>query len=73
MELEKQVCSLELAKRLKELGVEQQSYFVWVEANGHTELRDKTKHDFMTSAYTQVIHVHESSAPPSPSPSLGRC
>ena len=31
MELEKQVCSLELAKRLKELGVEQESYFVWCE------------------------------------------
>lgn len=29
MELEKQVCSLELAKKLKELGVEQESLFVW--------------------------------------------
>jgi len=27
--LEKQVCSLELAKRLKELGVAQQSLYVW--------------------------------------------
>jgi len=29
MELEKQVCSLELAKRLKELEVKQSSYFYW--------------------------------------------
>lgn len=30
MQLEKQVCSLELAKKLKELGVEQDSYFSWI-------------------------------------------
>lgn len=31
MKLESQVCSLELAKRLKELGVEQESYFYWAD------------------------------------------
>jgi hypothetical protein len=31
MNLEQQVCSLDLAKRLKELVVKQESYFVWVE------------------------------------------
>ena len=29
MQLEKQVCSLELAKKLKELGVKQESLFYW--------------------------------------------
>ena len=36
MLLEKQVCSLELAKRLKELGVRQASLFHWLKfATGH--------------------------------------
>lgn len=36
MLLEKQVCSLELARRLKELGVRQASLFPWLKfATGH--------------------------------------
>lgn len=34
MEIEKQVCSLELAKRLKELGVKQESCFYWDSIDG---------------------------------------
>jgi hypothetical protein len=29
MKLEQQVCSLELAKKLKELGIKQNGYFIW--------------------------------------------
>lgn len=39
MELEKQVVSLELAKRMKELGFEQDSLFYWV------QLKDSSKWD----------------------------
>lgn len=34
MKLEDQVCSLELAKRLKYLGVKQESFFFWTEIEG---------------------------------------
>lgn len=34
LRLEKQVCSLKHAKKLKELGVEQESYFYWIQYSG---------------------------------------
>jgi hypothetical protein len=34
MNLNQQVCSLELARKLKELGVKQESYFWWAIGNG---------------------------------------
>lgn len=43
MELEKQVCSLELAEKLEELGVPQESYFYW---NKHWKNPDKKESGF---------------------------
>lgn len=39
MELEKQVCSFALAKRLKKFGVKQESYFVWVNTDFDEEVQ----------------------------------
>lgn len=54
MKLEDQVCSLESAKRLKELGVRQDSYFYW---NGiMTDVENKLvgiiKNDFSNDGYS---------------------
>jgi hypothetical protein len=38
MKLEDQVCSLDLAKRLKELGVKQESFAFWRDLEGHQML-----------------------------------
>lgn len=46
MNLEDQVCSLELAKRLKELGVGQDSYFCWFKL--------KEKNDYSLSESWQI-------------------
>jgi hypothetical protein len=48
MFLEQQVCSLELAKRLKELGVEQSSLYYWVS--------QKSDDDCILSTETQFIY-----------------
>lgn len=47
MKLEQQVCSLELAKRLKELGVRQESIFHWVPNQGaaNTGLKKTVRDD----------------------------
>lgn len=42
MELEKQVCPLELAKKLKELGVPQTAYWSWVFRKGRYEQEHAT-------------------------------
>lgn len=53
MKLEDQVCSLELAKKLKELGVKQESAFIWAE---------KAVDEFMGNVYPSSeysIHLRE--------------
>src|SRR5258708_7616892 len=45
MKLEQQVCSLDLAKRLTELGVQQESLFMWEEGGNRPG----------TTPYTQII------------------
>lgn len=65
MEINKQVCSLELAKKLKELGVKQESYFTWYKWDGlgwqigDTAVLEEQAHAFLeediptnTSAFT---------------------
>jgi hypothetical protein len=42
MNLESQVCSLEIAKRLKELGCEQKSLFFWSSFNNKWYLQDSS-------------------------------
>jgi hypothetical protein len=46
MNLEQQVCSLELAKKLKELGVKQESLFWWIYNDGmsHWEVHPFSEH-----------------------------
>jgi len=50
MELEKQVCSLELAKKLKELGVKQESVFWWFRGGDNNY---KLYHTKTPNRYTQ--------------------
>jgi hypothetical protein len=54
MIIEQQVCSLELAKRLKELGVKQESLFYWQFFPGHNFIihdKDKSNH-YETETYS---------------------
>lgn len=60
MNIEKQVVSLELAKKLKELGVEKESEFVWYEAN-HSILKSD-----IGKMFWNLSHKYNNSARNSP-------
>ena len=51
--LEKQVVSLHLAKRLKELGVKQESYFIWFASEG-----DKRVEIYEIMQTNELFHHH---------------
>jgi len=51
MKIEDQVCSLELAKQLKELGVNQDSYFVWF-----FPVYQKESFEWEIKPYTEVFN-----------------
>lgn len=55
MKLEDQICSIELSKRLKELGVKQESFFIWTPlqlAAYHSMSKVKEKRGDWISAFT---------------------
>jgi hypothetical protein len=61
MRLSDQVCSLELAKRLKELGVKQKSMFCWFSVgNGSSYELDYNTYDYLyTEEYISAFTVAE--------------
>lgn len=57
MQLEKQVCSLELAKKLKELGVKQESLFYWVHDDlTRTYLATEKQLPIIQAGYNRIPH-----------------
>jgi hypothetical protein len=65
MNLEQQVCSLELAKRLKELGVKQDSFFFWK--------RDGSDSYLVASNSRYMVPREQSKHPLSLMPNSERC
>ena len=66
MKLENQVCSLELAKQLKKLGVKQESMFYWLELYdktiviNHALMRDNSVEGQMYMSYKTFKDKHNS-------------
>lgn len=53
MKLEKQVCNLELAKKLKELGVKQKSLFWWIWINNKPQYKPRIAEKGQFSGYEE--------------------
>jgi hypothetical protein len=59
MYLEQQVCSLDLAKELKELGVKQESLFWWVShVNGNQLIHDYDKNDWIKGVWDTRVSAY---------------
>ena len=58
MNIEDQVCSLELSKRLRELNIEQDSIFYWIKSNNPKS----DYHIAVTSGYCKNLHNEKISA-----------
>jgi hypothetical protein len=59
MPLEKQVVSLELAKKLKELGVEQESYFMWKHSESYYIVATNSRYGFGNGIVASAFTVAE--------------
>lgn len=58
MKLEQQVCSLELAKRLKELGVKQDSEFYWYKStNDKQEIRHRKSENSFEHCIENFLNI----------------
>lgn len=57
MKLEDQVCNLELSKRLKELGVKQESLYKWIQKGGSPDDWDESFLELSSSAEKRSFYV----------------
>ena len=61
MELSQQVCSLDLARRLKELGVRQKRLFCWYHPHSMASGREPTEEEWQDNQWLlgSTLHLYE--------------